>query len=392
TFFCKDIMYIGANCDIPCKSVDPKNDRYCNMHRICKPSSKGSETRCACALGYKGASCNESCTLGTYGYNCQHKCGYCINNEYCLKSSGKCNNSCENGYEEPLCTTRKSTYVKFIVLYPILKTPPTFVSSTLTNITVRLDNIDTEGKQKAVKFQLQYSTNTMGPWINYREPLTLKESAVVTVENLIAETNYRIRAILFTINENSYTGIRVPSVTAFTNCAGVSENADEITDITFTSTAVSINIQWKPVCNIQIEMSLICKESWCKMQRINNIIPSTDANYTFTELLPYTLYEIHVTSSKKQFVLKKIKTGASVPPAVRNLTVYSRDEGYLALRWQPPFPPYGELESYDLTYKNCNLEKGDSLVITKPTLCNLWNNFLCHRIINVEANQCYKVH
>ncbi|GLV46673.1 hypothetical protein CBL_21518, partial [Carabus blaptoides fortunei] len=95
-----------------------------------------------------GTRCNEPCIPGTYGYNCQHKCGYCINNEYCLKSSGKCNNSCENGYAEPLCTT---------LLYPILKKPPTFVNSTLTNITVRLDNIDIEGKQKAVKFQLQYS-------------------------------------------------------------------------------------------------------------------------------------------------------------------------------------------------------------------------------------------
>ncbi|GLV36277.1 Leukocyte-antigen-related-like [Carabus blaptoides fortunei] len=323
TFFCKDKMYIGANCDIPCKSVDPNNDMYCNRHRICKPSSKSSETRCACALGYKGARCNKPCTPGTYGYYCQHKCGYCINNEYCLKSSGKCDNSCENGYEEPLCT---------IPLYPILKKPPTFVNSTLTYITVRLDNIDTEGKRKAVKFQLQYTINTMGPWINYREPLTLKESAVVTVENLIAETNYLIRAILFTINENSYTGIRVPNVTAFTNCTGVSEN----------------------------QMKL--------------------------QTLP--LHLLH----KKKFVLKKIKTGASVPPAVRDLTVYSRDEGYLVLRWKPPFPSYGELESYDLTYKNCNLEKGDSLVITEPTLCKLWDGFVCHRLINVEGNQCYKVH
>lgn len=47
--------------------------------------------------------------------------------------------------------------VYFLVLYPILKTAPTFVSSTLSNITVRLDNIGTEGKQPAVKFQIQYT-------------------------------------------------------------------------------------------------------------------------------------------------------------------------------------------------------------------------------------------
>lgn len=127
TFFCKSSTNIGRNCDIPCQSVDPNNDTYCNKNRICKPTQTGNETICACALGYKGTRCNEQCKCsvynvpvivvlycanvtganGKYGYNCQYDCGFCKN--ICLKSSGNCPNGCENGYEGPLCTTCKCT-------------------------------------------------------------------------------------------------------------------------------------------------------------------------------------------------------------------------------------------------------------------------------------------
>ncbi|GLV36288.1 hypothetical protein CBL_08781 [Carabus blaptoides fortunei] len=41
-------------------------------------------------------------------------------------------------------------------------------------------------------------------------------------------------------------------------------------------------------------------------------------------------------------------------PGVRSMTIYSQDDSYIAVEWQPPYPPYGILQHYKLVYQVCN--------------------------------------
>ncbi|CAG5129739.1 unnamed protein product, partial [Candidula unifasciata] len=91
-----------ADCNLLC-AKDTTNVRTCD--------SVSGACHLGCEGGYRGSHCNLTCEQNKYGKDCNQTCSeHCANKTVeetsCHPVNGSCNHGCDNGYQEPLCSSR----------------------------------------------------------------------------------------------------------------------------------------------------------------------------------------------------------------------------------------------------------------------------------------------
>ncbi|GLV42885.1 hypothetical protein CBL_09965 [Carabus blaptoides fortunei] len=207
---CSDSRFTGTYCNISCKSV--LSSDYCENNMICRPTKgERATTQCTCAANSGDPICSTECSYGYFGYNCQEKCGKCQGGtNRCDKISGECNLGCEEGYTPPHCINTTG---------PVLLVPPTVVSVSHANVTLRLDNITTLGDWRTDTFQIEYKlAGSARSWQQDTRRAERAENIEVTLSGLERETTYSIRVVLYAFNGDAYRLENVPYTNATTIC------------------------------------------------------------------------------------------------------------------------------------------------------------------------------
>lgn len=80
------------------------------------------------------------------------------------------------------------------------------------------------------------------------------------------------------------------------------------------------------------------------------------------------------------------------PKAVRDLLVYSKNETSVSLRWLPPYPPYGVLRSYLVTYSYKYIFRTFTSEKELPVNhCDLWSGYHCADLQSLEEGYEYTI-
>jgi hypothetical protein len=69
----------------------------------------------------------------------------------------------------------------------------------------------------------------------------------------------------------------------------------------------------------------------------------------------------------------------SVPNAVTDLLVYTKNESSASLRWKPPYPPRGVLEKYNINYRH-NKHSNRIKNLNSDVLQSMAGFSLCHGV------------
>ncbi|XP_065168452.1 uncharacterized protein [Atheta coriaria] len=151
---------------------------------------------------------------------------------------------------------------------------------------------------------------------------------------------------------------------------------------------------------IYLNTYAICKSEWCEGEEMNRTkhLQYNDL-ITLDSLLPYTnyklvLYQSHKNEDKFDNIYKLLSTNvmtrSTVPNQVPFAEVYSLSEASLSLRWSPPYPPTGILDSFII---KCHyISGGHSTQQTVNSFlnpCKIWPNMYCTTLTNLTANQNY---
>jgi hypothetical protein len=79
----------------------------------------------------------------------------------------------------------------------------------------------------------------------------------------------------------------------------------------------------------------------------------------------------------------------SVPNAVTDLLVYTKNESSASLRWKPPYPPTGVLEKYKIDCQNGYYFVDKHINEFEMTSCKLWPDFHCVTVSNLKSGVGY---
>ncbi|XP_013775548.1 receptor-type tyrosine-protein phosphatase epsilon-like [Limulus polyphemus] len=84
-------------------------------------------------------------------------------------------------------------------------------------------------------------------------------------------------------------------------------------------------------------------------------------------------------------------TNAADPPPPRNLTVYSSLPNELFIRWMPPYPPNGELESYEVYYACRQCNRKYEMVVVVSCENPYHEGYHCYTIKDLKPNYKYLI-
>jgi hypothetical protein len=145
-----------------------------------------------------------------------------------------------------------------------------------------------------------------------------------------------------------------------------------------------------------VNTTVICTNEWCKNQ---NKIAKTTNRYvsndmiTLQGLTPFSNYSLDLTfcrnytncegSTKRQ----TFRTKPTTPYAVTDLLVYTKNKSSASLRWKPPYPPTGILETYQIEHYCTHSDR--HIKEFKMTSCKLWPDFHCVTVSNLKSGREY---
>ncbi|KAG8257650.1 hypothetical protein J6590_043926 [Homalodisca vitripennis] len=121
---------------------------------------------------------------------------------------------------------------------------------------------------------------------------------------------------------------------------------------------------------------------------------TTDTSASFQNLTASTNYivKVYVVTiagwNTMAYLSINASTSATVPEAVRNLTVYKRGRNMLGLRWAAPKSTYGTLKSFMVAH---SLGKETISHSVEPTPCVVWPNLFCYTITGLRPNRKYNI-
>ncbi|CAB4055465.1 unnamed protein product [Lepeophtheirus salmonis] len=105
------------------------------------------------------------------------------------------------------------------------------------------------------------------------------------------------------------------------------------------------------------------EDHWNINDEREGTIPITENSIEFTKLRPYSFYSLslYTLNSNKMLnpipLIIKARTNSSVPPSPLNVEVLtSSSKDSVPLRWQPGYPPTGEIERYVIKWKYSGAE------------------------------------
>ncbi|XP_040357320.1 receptor-type tyrosine-protein phosphatase kappa isoform X3 [Ixodes scapularis] len=124
-------------------------------------------------------------------------------------------------------------------------------------------------------------------------------------------------------------------------------------------------------------------------------LTTTDMILGFSDLLPYTRYRARVyaeNAAGRSRVAAELNftTLPTAPPAPSNLTAYQLSQTNVSLSWQPPYPPYGVLDRYQVKFWTSDTRLEPSLLDIDTFRCSRGNsNRHCFTVPNLLPVRLY---
>ncbi|XP_065172625.1 phosphatidylinositol phosphatase PTPRQ-like, partial [Atheta coriaria] len=139
---------------------------------------------------------------------------------------------------------------------------------------------------------------------------------------------------------------------------------------------------------------------WSKAKK-NNVTKEIQYNDVtiIKDLLPFTKYKLEIylyrnhansVSNYNKLLSSYEITLSTVPNQVPFAEVYSLSETSLSLRWRPPYPPTGILDSFVIKYYYTLGEHSTPRTDTNSlSACKIWKNMYCTTLTNLTTNKNY---
>ncbi|CAH1363932.1 unnamed protein product, partial [Tenebrio molitor] len=177
--------------------------------------------------------------------------------------------------------------------------------------------------------------------------------------------------------------------------------SEEISGVTVTPGTYGVIIELSPNCEkirgqLVVNTTVICTNEWCKNQ---NRTPKTTNHYvsnqiiTLDKLTPFSDYSLDLifcrnyTNCEGSTKRQTFRTKPTTPYAVTDLLVYTKNKSSASLRWKPPYPPTGILETYQIEHYCTHSDR--HIKEFKMTSCKLWPDFHCVTVSNLKSGREY---
>ncbi|XP_068893217.1 receptor-type tyrosine-protein phosphatase mu-like isoform X7 [Tenebrio molitor] len=195
-----------------------------------------------------------------------------------------------------------------------------------------------------------------------------------------------------------------PPVTVIQNTFASETISDgEIPELKWKVEARSVKLHYSSMdCSImrgplQIRIKKSCSNEWCD----NSVEQETECDFENTSclvhVLPYSDYIFKIKFCRngtcaKTLRSKPFQTLSEPPYRVRELTIFSKNESSISIRWMPPYPPTGKLDLYKVTYEEVdnNNNKGE-METFKDLPCTLWPEYQCFTLSQLEKIKKYSI-
>ncbi|XP_068893268.1 receptor-type tyrosine-protein phosphatase F-like isoform X2 [Tenebrio molitor] len=178
---------------------------------------------------------------------------------------------------------------------------------------------------------------------------------------------------------------------------------DEIPELKWKIGARSVKLHYSSMaCSImrgplQIRIKKSCSNEWCN----NSVEQETECDFEntscFVFVIPYSDYTFHIKFCRNSTCAttvrsKPFQTLSEPPYRVRELTIFSKNENSISIRWMPPYPPTGKLDLYKVTYEEVdnNNYKGEMETL-RDLPCALWPEYQCLTLSQLEKMKKYVI-
>jgi hypothetical protein len=167
--------------------------------------------------------------------------------------------------------------------------------------------------------------------------------------------------------------------------------------ITLQGNSVHIELESCEGFNGELNYKLMyqCVSQWCNKEIQFTEIALTKHNDSFNEqiqgLKPFSDYRVNVTAIRGNNSISRtygtIRTPPGKPQAVRNLTVFCKNESALWIKWQAPYPPTGNVSLYNIALKDGETTEKNS----SNSPCELWDDFWCATFKELKNQTNYNI-
>jgi hypothetical protein len=178
---------------------------------------------------------------------------------------------------------------------------------------------------------------------------------------------------------------------------------DEIPELSWKIEARSVSLHYFSTdCSsirgpLQIRIKKSCSNEWCKNPVEQETEYDFENKFCLSHLSSYSNYNLNIKFCRNDTCAKTVRSKSfqtlSEPPYVVNdLTIFSKNESSISIRWKPPYPPTGKLDLYKVTYKEVhnNYNKEEMRTI-KYLPCTLWPKYQCITLSQLEKRKDYSI-
>jgi hypothetical protein len=269
------------------------------------------------------------------------------------------------------------------------------LKATINNTIINLSWNSPSSRENAVTYVIEYEC-----FKNFCEENPNKNFSTM-------ETNLKIEALenfttcniqLFRINtENPKLLIDQISVISSNSSSDINATLELPKNISLLEDSVNIELESCEGFNGQLNYILTyqCISQWCNKE--TEIIEIVLTKYRkqikeeITGLQPFSDYRVNVTgirgNNTESKIYETIRTLPGKPHAVRNLSVFCKNESALWIKWQAPYPPTGSVSLYNIAFKDG--EKTTDFSSNSP--CELWDDFICATFTELKKETNYTI-
>ncbi|KAI4467452.1 receptor-type tyrosine-protein phosphatase [Holotrichia oblita] len=336
-----------------------------------------------------------TCPINTIGEDCLPCTSFnkndCEKSKLCyttLDGVSKC--FCAAGYQDTNCQTIiQIDHAKFILAPGKVEN---FRLDSVTNTSLELSWDEPKKKNGNIQgYRIEYSHSR---W----KGCSIIQSYVGVTTRTVVDTKVRLHPLLpyslyfikiwaFTVYDGI--SITVPFDTSETEIPTKRE-LPQVTFIRSSRKSYLITFHWNCIDiegTFQFTAILICTSEWCVNKTQNIVEKATN----FKESLKYTVPVFGYTNyTVRMFIVRnnantskdtKIQTSPTEPGPVRNVTIYSKTNTSVSVRWLPPDPPMGEIDHYLVTTVNPSTR---DKVMPGTSECEIWPGQICKTISNLQ--------
>jgi hypothetical protein len=227
----------------------------------------------------------------------------------------------------------------------------------------------------------------------YKRKFTNKTNLKIQVLQNVTTCNIQ----LFIPTKKKILLIDEVSVRSANSCSYINATLELPKKISLLENSVNIELECCDGFNNQLNYNLTyqCVSQWCNDEILFTEIVQTKHQNSFNkkipDLKPFSDYRVNVTAIRGCNTENKtygtIRTPPGKPQAVRNLSVFCKNESALWIKWQAPYPPTGNVSLYNIILKDGETTQNSS----SNSFCVLWDDFICATFTELKKETNYTI-